>query len=165
MGASVATGADRFASRKYQTPAATNTINAAKPRPSGASEERLFGWAGLRLRRLAHFKGIDPDGVGDVLELGRAEIGYSEIKPPFHLTICVLGQTDRAGVGDALKTRGDVDAVAHQVAVALLDHVAEMNADPKFDALVGRDAGVALDHGPSALRWRSAPRRRRCGTR
>ena len=44
------------------------------------------------------------------------------------------------------KPRGDIDAVAHQVAVALLDHVAEMDADAKFDALVGRDLGVALDH-------------------
>ena len=42
--------------------------------------------------------------------------------------------------------RGDIDAVAHQVAVALLDDVAEMNADAKLDAPVGRHAGVALDH-------------------
>ena len=48
----------------------------------------------------------------------------------------------------AFKARGDIDAVAHQVAVALLDHVAEMDADPKFDALVGRDLSVALDHRP-----------------
>ena len=44
--------------------------------------------------------------------------------------------------------RGDIDAVAHQVAVAFLDHVAEMDADPKFDALVRRDLSVALDHRP-----------------
>ena len=44
--------------------------------------------------------------------------------------------------------RGDIDAVAHQIAVALLDHVAEMDADPKFDALVRRDPSVALDHRP-----------------
>jgi hypothetical protein len=29
-----------------------------------------------------------------------------------------------------------------------LDHVAEMDADPKFDALVGCDPRVALDHRP-----------------
>ena len=44
------------------------------------------------------------------------------------------------------KPRGDVDPVAHQVAVALLDDVAEMNADAKLDAAFGRQAGVALDH-------------------
>ena len=57
-------------------------------------------------------------------------------------------KTDRAGLRDALQPRGDIDAVAHQIAVRLLDHVAEMDADAKFDALVGRDLGVALDHRP-----------------
>ena len=61
-----------------------------------------------------------------------------QIEPPFHLPIGVLGKTDRAGFGDALEPRGDIDAVAHQVAVALLDDVAKVDADAKFDALVGR---------------------------
>ena len=43
---------------------------------------------------------------------------------------------------------GDINPVAHEVAVGLFDDIAEMNADPKFDALVGRDLGVALDHRP-----------------
>ena len=80
--------------------------------------------------------------------MGRAEIADREIEPPLDLTIGVLGQTDRPRLGDALKPRGDIDAVAHQIAVAFLDYVAEMDADPKFDALVGRDLGVALDHRP-----------------
>ena len=101
---------------------------------------------GLRLGGLADFERIDPDRLGDVLELGRAEIGDGEIEPPLDLPIGVLGQTDRAGLGDALQPRGDIDAVAHQVAVALLDHVAEMNADAEFDAALGWQAGVALDH-------------------
>ena len=42
--------------------------------------------------------------------------------------------------------RGDVDAVAHQVAIALLDHVADMDADAKDDLTVLGHAGVALDH-------------------
>ena len=52
------------------------------------------------------------------------------------------------GSQNSFKPRGDIDSVAHEVAVALLDYVAEMDADPKFDALVGRDLGVALDHRP-----------------
>ena len=52
----------------------------------------------------------------------------------------------RAGLGDTFQSRGDIDAVAHQVAVALLDHVAEMDADPELDAPLRREAGVALDH-------------------
>src|SRR5271157_5855458 len=58
------------------------------------------------------------------------EIADSDMEPPFDLTIGVLGETDRAGLANAFEARGDVDAVAHQIAVALLDHVAEVNADP-----------------------------------
>ena len=43
------------------------------------------------------------------------------------------------------KPRGDIDAVAHQIAVALLDDVADVNADAELDAPVLRHAGVALD--------------------
>jgi hypothetical protein len=47
-----------------------------------------------------------------------------------------------------LEPRGDIDPVAHQIAVALLHNIAEMNADAEFDALVRRDLSVALDHRP-----------------
>ena len=70
------------------------------------------------------------------------------LQPAAHLTIGVLGQTDRARLRDTLESRGDIDAVTHQIAVALLDDVTEMDADPKFDALVGCDLSVALDHRP-----------------
>ena len=70
----------------------------------------------------------------------------SEIEPPLHLTVGVFGQTDRSRLANALQARGDVDAVAHQIAVSLLDHVAQMNADPEFYAALRRQAGVALDH-------------------
>ena len=70
-----------------------------------------------------------------------------EVKPSLNLTIGVLGKTDRSRVRDALKPRGDIDAVAHEVAIALLDDIAQMNTDAKFDALVGRDPCIALDHG------------------
>ena len=68
------------------------------------------------------------------------------VEPAAHLTIGVLGQTDRAGLGDPFEPRGDIDAVAHQIAVALLDDVAQMNADAELDAPLGRHAGIALDH-------------------
>ena len=42
--------------------------------------------------------------------------------------------------------RGDIDAVAHQVAVALLDHIAEMDADAKLNAALGRQASITFDH-------------------
>jgi hypothetical protein len=38
------------------------------------------------------------------------------------LAVGVLGQTDRPGLGDPLEPRSDVDAVAHQIAVTLLEN-------------------------------------------
>jgi hypothetical protein len=42
--------------------------------------------------------------------------------------------------------RAAIDAIAHQIAVALLDDIAEVNADPKLNSALGRHAGVAFDH-------------------
>ena len=75
-----------------------------------------------------------------------AEIADRKIEPRFHLAIGVFGKTDRAGLGDPFQPRGDIDAVAHKIAVALLDDIAQMDADAELDAALGRQAGVALDH-------------------
>ena len=56
-----------------------------------------------------------------------------QIEPSLDLPIGLLGETDRAGLGDAFQPRGDVDALAHQIAIALLDHVAQVDPDAKFD--------------------------------
>ena len=82
------------------------------------------------------------DGLGNVLELGRAEIADLEIEPLFDLPIGVLRQTDCARLAYAFEPRGDVDAFTHEVAVALLDDVAEMNSDAKLDAPVLRQAAL-----------------------
>ena len=50
------------------------------------------------------------------------------------------------GLAIPSKSRGNVDAVAHQVAVALLDHIAQMDADAELDAPIRRKASIALDH-------------------
>ena len=71
------------------------------------------GRRGPRLGWLAHLERIDPHRLGNVLELSLAEIADREIEPPLHLAIGVLGETDRPGIGDAFKARGDIDAVAH----------------------------------------------------
>ena len=99
----------------------------------------------LRLGGHADLERIDPDRLGDVLQFLEAEIADRQVEPPLDLAIGVFRERDRAGPGDALEPGGDVDAVAHQVAVGLLDDVAEMDADAKLDAAVGRQAGVALD--------------------
>src|SRR5262249_1553730 len=63
-----------------------------------------------------------------------------------HLPVGVLGKTYGSRLGNVLQARRDVDAVTHQVAIAFLDDVAEMNADAKFDAPLRRQTGIALDH-------------------
>ena len=57
---------------------------------------------------------------------------HREIEPPLGLAVSVVGKTDRTGFGDAFQSRGDIDPVAHQIAVALLDDIAEMDADAKL---------------------------------
>jgi hypothetical protein len=44
-----------------------------------------------------------------------------------------------------LKARGNVDAIAHQVAVGFFDDVADVNPDPKFDPSILSHARIALD--------------------
>ena len=115
-------------------------------RRGGADFLGCRGRRGLRRRGRTDVERIDPDRLDDVLELSRAEIADREIEPAPDLTIGILGETDRAGLADALKPSGDVDAVAHQIAVALLDDVPEMYSNAKFDAALWRNARVALDH-------------------
>ncbi|MGO8469939.1 hypothetical protein AB9F45_36160, partial [Rhizobium leguminosarum] len=55
------------------------------------------------------------------------EIGDGKIKPRFHLAVGIFGKTDGAGLGNSLQPRGDIDAVAHQVAVVFLDHISQMD--------------------------------------
>src|SRR5271165_5801710 len=113
---------------------------------------RLFrcGWLGrrhwLRLGGDTDLKRIDSHRLGNVLEWGLTKIADRKIEPRSHLPVGVLGQADGAGLGDSFQSRGDIDAVAHQIAVGLLDHVAEMDAYPKLDAALRRHARITLDH-------------------
>ena len=101
-GAFEVTVAGRFAPRKYQAlpPIA---MSATIPAPSSANIERCFRYGGLgrlRLRRLANFERIDPDRLGDVLELDCAQIAHGQIEPGLNLPIGVLGETDGPRLGD-----------------------------------------------------------------
>ncbi len=114
--------------------------------PSGERRQRgaLFWRDGsCRRRRLclggdADLQRINPDRLGDVLELSLAEVGDRQIKASLDLTIGVLGQADRPRLANAFEPRGDIDAVAHEIAVAFLDHIAQMNADAELDAALWR---------------------------
>ena len=101
----------------------------------------------MRLSALCDVQRVDPNRLCDVLELRRAEIAGDDVEPSLDLTIGVLGKADRSPASAIPSLlRGDVDAVAHQIAVALLDDVAYVNADAQLDAFLGRHADVALDH-------------------
>jgi hypothetical protein len=69
-----------------------------------------------------YFCSGSPDNV---LQLLFGEIDEGNFEFVTHMPVGVLRQADRARLANALHARGDVDAIAHQVAVGLLDHVAE----------------------------------------
>jgi len=75
-----------------------------------------------------------------------AEIDEPLLQLVAHLLIGRGREADPALRSDAFQPRGNIDAVAHQVAIALLDDVAEMHADAQFDAALGRYARVALHY-------------------
>ena len=120
-------------------PILANGRTTIEARPGG-----FFGCPGRRGLR-TDFERIDADRFGNILELRRPEVGDCEIEPPLHLTVRVFGQANRAGLCDAFQSCGDIDVVAHQVAVGLFDHVSQMDADAEFDAALGRKTGVAFD--------------------
>jgi len=80
---------------------------------------------------------------GDVLDLLLAQILKDKGQPVAHLIVDRIGDEHSAGIGERLDPRSDVDAVAVEV-VAFDDHIAEIDADAQFDALVRRDACVPL---------------------
>ena len=138
----------------YQPLAAAKQARAAFAAAIGADTQRRF-----EARTVAAFGGVDgfasPDWptsseytcTGSAIFLrGVGPRSLTLRSSLLHLTIGVLGKTDRARLANALEARGNVDAVAHEIAVALLDHVAEMNADTKLDAPILGYARVPLHH-------------------
>jgi hypothetical protein len=96
--------------------------------------------------RRAGLDRVDPNRPRDVLEAVVANIDERLFDLVPDLPICVLGETDRTWGGDPLEPRSNVDPVAHQIAVAFLDYVADMDSYAKLNAPVLLHAGVALDH-------------------
>jgi hypothetical protein len=76
--------------------------------------------------------------------LGGAEVAHLQIESRLNLTIGVLREADATGLGDPFEPRGDVYPIAHEIAVALLDHVAEMDADAILDSLFWWQTSVAF---------------------
>jgi hypothetical protein len=65
----------------------------------------------------------------------------------------VFGDANPSGLGDASQARGDIDAVAHEVAVAFLDQVAEVDAaGTQFGAPFARRCRTVLHFDGAAHR-------------
>src|SRR5262249_58140423 len=80
--------------------------------------------------------------IFELLLAGILEI-YIDLAP--HLAVGIVGDANAARLGNAFQPRSNIDAVAEDVVV--LDHdVADVNADPQFDAALRRHARVALSH-------------------
>jgi hypothetical protein len=98
------------------------------------------GCCGIEMNR------INLHRLGDVLEILPAEFPIGQIKLALDLIEHLARNADAAAVRDPLQSRGDIDAIAHQIAVALLHDVTEVKANAELDALLGGQAGIALGH-------------------
>jgi uncharacterized membrane protein YeaQ/YmgE (transglycosylase-associated protein family) len=90
--------------------------------------------------------------VYDVLEayLPKFDRGFVELVS--NLTAGIPGTANSAEPGDPLDSRSDIDAVARQPALGIFDHIAQMNADAKFDATARHARGAARRDGHAAKR-------------
>ena len=89
---------------------------------------------------------VDFDRLGDVLEILPAEFAIGQIKLALDLIQHLARNADATAIGDTLQSRGDIDAIAHEIAVALLHDITEVNTNAEFDPALGWQAGIALDH-------------------
>ena len=102
---------------------------------------RLSDWRpGLAVGHAVHAQ-----RPGDVLDGLLAAIVEGDVELALDLLVDVRRDADAAGIGQFLKARRDVDAVAVDV-VALDDHVAQVDADAERDAPILGYLGVALGH-------------------
>src|SRR5262249_25294949 len=87
---------------------------------------------------------IDPDRIGDVLDLAIAERLVSAHQLMFDLLIDAAGDVHLARLGKPFKTGGNVDALAVDV-ISFDDHVAKIDADPVLHPVVLRKGSIAAD--------------------
>ena len=69
-----------------------------------------------------------------------------DIEAAFHIFLHPSRYADAAGLSDAFQARGDVDAIAEDVAI-VRDDVADVNADAQLNPPGRRDIEVGAGHG------------------
>jgi hypothetical protein len=84
--------------------------------------------------------------LGNVLEFFVPEIADGYIRSRSNLKVGMFRKANRTGFADIFEARGDVDAIAHEIAVRFLDHVAEVNANAEQNLPFQREPGIALNH-------------------
>ena len=100
-----------------------------------------------------------PHWLGNVLEGLRPKVVAGNLDLAPDLPIGVIGYAYAARLGDALKPRGDVDAVTENV-VVIKNDVTDMDADAEFDPLILRHSGILLGH--AALHFNRTSNRINC---
>ena len=93
-----------------------------------------FGIDGLACRSRVEHDTVDPDWIGDALDLLLAERGKADRQFSFHVVVGRAGDGNATRFGQCLHPVGDVDAVAVDV-VPLDDDVAKINANAEVESL------------------------------
>jgi hypothetical protein len=99
----------------------------------------------IRARLAAFLYAVDAHRAGNVFDAVLAHIGKADWQLFADLLAHRGADADLAGLGERLKTRRDIDAIAEDVAF-IMDDVAEIDADAEADALGLRPAYVAVRH-------------------
>ena len=79
-----------------------------------------------------------------VLERAFAEVLVVAVKLALEVIVRRAGNADAAWIRQGLEAGRDVDAVAVEIPVNLVDHIAEIDADPEDDASLRWDIGLVL---------------------
>jgi len=85
----------------------------------------------------------DPHGLGNVLEVDRAEVGELQLGPPVEVLVHPLGDSDPAWRRDRLHANREIHARAVEV-VAGDKHVGQHDAGAHLEEPAARNAQVPL---------------------
>ncbi len=114
--------------------------------PLGRVEGRARRCRGGGHPTIAH--PVDPHGPLDVLEPALAHGDEAAVELAPQMIVGGAGDDDAARLGELLESRRDVHPVAIEVAVGVVDDIAEVDADPAAEALRLGHRILALGHSP-----------------